>query len=151
MVKLHKIAGQIIGFFEAFDGSRPAIDTDRILIVRGRSSKNIPINEIEGELEKIKDILQGIEVNVVSEEAAKLINRMDEQIRASVSVQGDTDSNGIMRMTKSLEEMNVFVKFKLMNLVHTGVFVVLWKDKSDIGPLYIEVVVSDDEKEGKNF
>lgn len=39
MVKLHKIAGQVMGFFEAFDGSRAALDTDRILIVRGRSSK----------------------------------------------------------------------------------------------------------------
>jgi len=147
MVKLHKIAGQIIGFFEAFDGSRAALDTERILIVRGRSSQNILISEMEGKLEELKDILQGNEVNVVSEEAGKIINRMDEQIRSSVSIQGDTDSNGIMRMAKSLEEMNLFVKFKLMNLAHTAVFVVIWKDKADVGPVFIETVVSDDEKE----
>ena len=146
MVKLHKIAGQIMGFFEAFDGSRAALDTERILIVRGKSSQNIPISEMEDKLEELKDILQGKDVNVVSEEAGKLINRMDEQIRSTVSVQGDTDSNGIMRMTKSLEEMNLFVKFKLMNLAHTGVFVVIWKDKADVGPIFIETVVSDDEK-----
>ena len=147
MVKLHKIAGQVMGFFEAFDGSRAALDTQRILIVRGRSSKNISINEMEEKLGELKDILQGNEVDVVSDEAAKLINRMDEQIRSTVSVPGDTDSNGIMRMTKSLEAMNVFVKFKLMNLAHTGVFVVIWKDKADVGPVFIETVVSDDEKE----
>jgi len=147
MVKLHKIAGQVMGFFEAFDGSRAALDTERILIVRGRSSKNISINEMEEKLGELKDILQGNEVDVVSDEAAKLINRMDEQIRSTVSVPGDTDSNGIMRMTKSLEAMNVFVKFKLMNLAHTGVFVVIWKDKADVGPVFIETVVSDDEKE----
>jgi hypothetical protein len=148
MVKLHKIAGQIIGFFEAFDGSRAALDTERILIVRGRSSKNIPIDEMEEKLEELINLLQGNEVDVVSEEAAKLINRMDEQIRSNVSVQGDTDSNGIMRMTKSLEAMNVCVKFKLMNLAHTGVFVVIWKDKADVGPVFVETVVSDDEQEG---
>ncbi|MBF4468432.1 MAG: DUF2120 domain-containing protein [Methanobrevibacter arboriphilus] len=147
MVKLHKIAGQVMGFFEAFDGSRAALDTDRILIVRGRSSKNISIDDMESKLDELRDHLQGIDVDVVSEEAAKLINRMDEQIRASVSVQGDTDSNGIMRMTKSLEAMNLFVKFRLMNLNHSGVFVVTWKDKANVGPLFVEVVVSDDEKE----
>lgn len=147
MVKLHKIAGQVIGFFEAFDGSRAALDTERILIVRGRSSKNIAIDELEDKLEELKDILQGNEVDVVSDKAGKLINRMDEQIRSTVSVPGDTDSNGILRMTKSLEAMNVFVKFKLMNLTHTGVFVVVWKDKADVGPVFVEVVVSDDEKE----
>lgn len=147
MVKLHKIAGQVIGFFEAFDGSRAALDTERILIVRGRSSKNISINELEDKLEELKDLLQGTEINVVSDQAGKLINRMDEQIRSTVSVPGDTDSNGILRMTKSLEAMNVFVKFKLMNLAHTGVFVVAWKDKADVGPVFVEVVVSDDEQE----
>ncbi len=147
MVKLHKIAGQVMGFFEAFDGSRAALDTDRILIVRGRSPKNISIDEIESKLDELKDILQGNEIDVVSEEAGKLINRMDEQIRANVSVQGDTDSNGILRMTKSLEAMNLFVKFKLMNLTHSGVFIVAWKDKADVGPLFVEVVVSDDEKD----
>jgi len=144
---LHKIAGQVMGFFEAFDGSRAALDTERILIVRGRSSKNIPIDEMEEKLEEVKDLIQGNEMDVVSDEAGKLINRMDEQIRSTVSVQGDTDSNGIMRMTKSLEAMNVFVKFKLINLAHTGVFVVIWKDKADVGPVFIETVVSDDEKE----
>jgi len=144
---LHKIAGQVMGFFEAFDGSRAALDTGNILIVRGRSSKNIPISEMEEKLEEVKGLIQGKEINVVSDEAAKLINRMDEQIRSTISVQGETDSNGIMRMTKSLEAMNVFVKFKLMNLAHTGVFVVIWKDKADVGPVFIEIVVSDDEKE----
>lgn len=148
MVKLHKIAGQVIGFFEAFDGSRAALDTEKILIVRGRSSKNIPIDELDEKLEEIKDLLQGNEIDVVSEEAAKLINRMDEQIRANVSVQGDTDSNGIMRMKKSLEAMNVCVKFKLMNLAHAAAFVVIWKNKADVGPVFLETVVSDDEQEG---
>ncbi|RBQ22316.1 hypothetical protein ALNOE001_20520 [Candidatus Methanobinarius endosymbioticus] len=147
MVKLHKIAGKVISFFEAFDGSRAALDTERILIVRGKSSKNIPLDEMEEQLEKIKDLIEGKEVGVVSDEAGKLINRMDEQIRSNVSVQGDTDVNGIMRMTKSLEAMNVCVKFKLMNLAHTAAFVVIWKDKSDFGPLFVETVVSADEQE----
>ena len=140
-----------MSFFEAFEGSRPALDTERILIVRGISSVDIPIAEIEGKLEELKKLLQGTEINVVSDEAGKLINRMDEQIRATVSIKTDTDSNGIMRMTKDLESQNVFVKFKLMILVHTGIFVVIYKDKTDMGPVFIEVVVSDDEQEGRSL
>lgn len=36
---------------------------------------------MESKLDELREHLQGIDVDVVSEEAAKLINRMDEQIR----------------------------------------------------------------------
>ena len=36
MKKTYEIAGQVMRFFDAFKGSRPAIDNDNILIVRGR-------------------------------------------------------------------------------------------------------------------
>ncbi|KZX17684.1 hypothetical protein MBCUT_01620 [Methanobrevibacter cuticularis] len=147
MVKLHKIAGKVIEHLEAFKGSRAAMDSEMILIVRGTSSQKIAISEMGKKLEEILEILEGTEVDSVSEEASKLINRMDEQIRSNITINGDTDSNGIMRMKKSLEELNLAVEFKLMNLAHAGVFVVIWKDKADVGPIFVEVVVSDDEKE----
>ena len=37
----HEIAGKIMGELGAFHGSRPAIDTPQILIVRGMSKKKI--------------------------------------------------------------------------------------------------------------
>ena len=44
MKKTYEIAGQVMGFFDAFKGSRPAINNERILIVRGRSRKVLPVD-----------------------------------------------------------------------------------------------------------
>ncbi|MDR1722064.1 MAG: DUF2120 domain-containing protein [Methanobrevibacter sp.] len=43
--------------------------------------------------------------------------------------------------------MNVAAETRLINLAHAGVFVAIWKDKADVGPIFVEAVVSDDEKE----
>ena len=37
MKKTYEIAGDVMGFFDSFKGSKPAIDNDNILIVRGKS------------------------------------------------------------------------------------------------------------------
>ena len=146
MVKLHKVAGKIMSFLEAFKGSRPALDSEFILIVRGMSSKDIAIADMKQELEDLIVSLDGKEVEPISDEAAAIINRMDEQIRSSVQVTGETDAGGIERMKKSLEALKVEVEYKLFTSTNTGIFVVMWKDKSDSGPIFIEIVVSDDEK-----
>ena len=145
MVKLHKIAGQVVKFLDAFEGSRPALDSEFILIVRARSKKNIKISEMESVLEELIKSMDGKEINEISKEAGKLINRMDEQIRSSVQVGGETDVGGVSRMKKSLEALNVAVEYKFFEVNHAGIFVVIWKDKTDLGPIFTEVVVSDDE------
>ena len=61
MKKTYEIAGEVMGFFDAFKGSRPAIDNERILIVRGRSRKVIPLNEFESKLTEIGEILGATE------------------------------------------------------------------------------------------
>ena len=57
MKKTYEIAGQVMGFFDSFKGSRPAIDNDKILIVRGRSRKVIPLSEFDAKLTEIGEIL----------------------------------------------------------------------------------------------
>lgn len=146
MVKLHKVAGKIMGFLEAFEGSRPAMDTEFILIVRGMTSKDIAITDLKQTLDDLIVFLDGKEVEPISDDAAAIINRMDEQIRSNIQVNGETDAGGIERMKKSLESLNVAVEYKLFTSSNTGIFVVMWKDKSDTGPIFIETVVSDDEK-----
>ena len=145
MVKLHKIAGNIMRFLDAFEGSRPALDSGFILIVRSMSSKDIAIADMKQTLDDLVVFLDGKEVAPISEEAAAIINRMDEQIRSNVPVNNETDAGGIERMKKSLEALNVAVEYKLFTSTHSGIFVFMWKDKSDSGPVFIEVVVSDDE------
>ncbi|MDR2624258.1 MAG: DUF2120 domain-containing protein [Methanobrevibacter sp.] len=145
MVKLHKIAGSVMEYLDAFKNSRPALNSKFILIVRGLSAKNIPISEMNDVLNGLVEHLDGKVLEDISDNAAKLINRMDEQIRSAVNVVGDTDSGGIMRMKKDLENLNVITEYRLINLQHAGVFIAMWKDKGDFGPVFVEVVVSDDE------
>ena len=67
MKKTYEIAGQVMGFFDAFKGSRPAIDNDKILIVRGRSRKVIPLDDFDSKLTEIGEILGGTELESDSE------------------------------------------------------------------------------------
>ena len=53
MKKRYEIAGQVMGFFESFKGSRPAIDNNRILIVRGRTRKTIPLDKFDSKLSEV--------------------------------------------------------------------------------------------------
>jgi hypothetical protein len=145
MVMLHKFAGNIMGYLDAFKKSKPALDSQFILIVRGLSSKDIAIDKMSEVLDGLVKHLDGKALNDISDDAAKLINRMDEQIRSSVNIAGDTDYGGIIRMKKGLENINVATEYKLIELQHAGVFVAMWKNKENQGPVFVEVVVSDDE------
>lgn len=146
MVKLHKIAGKIMNFLNAFEGSRPALDSEFILIVRGHSSEEISIKDMGKKLDDLIIHLDGNELDPLSDDAGTIINRMDEQIRSSVQITGETDVGGIERMKKSLDALNVAVEYRLFTSTNAGIFVFMWKDKTDAGPIFIEIVISDDEK-----
>ena len=53
----HEIAGKIMSELEAFHGSRPAIDTPQILIVRGMSKKKLDPEELSI---KITELMKGV-------------------------------------------------------------------------------------------
>jgi len=73
MKKTYEIAGQVMGFFDAFKGSRPAIDNDNILIVRGRSRTVIPLDDFESKLLEIGEILGGTELDPNSEKIEEIL------------------------------------------------------------------------------
>ena len=76
MKKTYEIAGQVMGFFESFKGSRPAIDNERILIVRGRSRKVLPLDEFDSKLSEIGEIIGGKELDENSEKISKILEIM---------------------------------------------------------------------------
>ncbi|MCG2828141.1 DUF2120 domain-containing protein [Methanothermobacter sp. K4] len=142
-MKLHRIAGEIMGYFEAFEGSRPALDSKEILIVRGMSRKRMNIEDMGRELDGLIEKLGAEELELISEEGTALIGVMDEQIRSCVEVGTETDLGGIHRLKEALEEMNFSVDYRLCITEDTGLFVVLYRDRSGVGPCFVEVVVSD--------
>lgn len=142
MIILRKVASTIMGELEAFEGSRPALDASNILIVRGMSRKKIAAHDMAKVLSKLLKKLGAKEVDVFSDEATDVIGIMDERIRNNVEIQGETDVYGIYRLKESLEALNCDVEYSLGIMGNAGIFVVMWADKSGIGPRFVELVVS---------
>lgn len=142
MMQIHKIAGKIMGSLEAFHGSKPAIDTDNILIVRGMSRKKFDADKMDVVLSDILKTMGATEIDTFSEDGGNIIGIMDERIRANVPIQSETDISGIYLMKDSLEAMGCDVEYILGILDNLGIFIVSWMDKSGIGPRFVEVVIA---------
>ena len=145
MKKTYEIAGEVMGFFDSFKGSRPAIDNDKILIVRGRSRKTIPISEFDAKLTEIGEILGGVEVDATSAEVEKIVKAGDRHIQETELTTNAVDSNGFMRVKSDLESMGLVVEYKVFELPSFDVVIAIWEDRNEIPPLYVEVTVSERE------
>jgi len=143
MKKTYEIAGEVMGFFESFKGSRPAIDNERILIVRGRTRKVIPIDEFDSKLTEIGQILGATEIDATSEKISEILEDGDKNIQRSEVTTSDLDNKGFIRMTEELESMGLVVEYKIFELPKFDVIIAIWEDKNEIPPLYVEVTVSE--------
>lgn len=146
MKKSYEIAGAVMGFFDAFKGSRPAIDNDKILIVRGRSRKVLPLDEFSSKLDEIGAELGGTEIESSSEKIEDILKSGDKHINQTELVTGAVDSKGFIRMKSELESMGLVVEYKVFELPSHDVIIAIWEDKAEIPPLYVEVTVSDREE-----
>lgn len=142
MKKTYEIAGQVMGFFDAFKGSRPAIDHDEILIVRGKSRKIIPINEFSLKLSKIGEQLGGSEIEASSEKITEILKSGDKHIQKNDLNSTNIDNRGFIRMQKELESLGLVVEYKVFELPNFDVVIAIWEDKNELPPLYVEVTVS---------
>jgi hypothetical protein len=145
MKKTYEIAGQVMGFFDSFKGSRPAIDNERILIVRGRSRKVIPLDEFESKLTEIGEILGGTELDADSEKVSEILEVGDKNIKKSEVNTADLDNKGLLRMKEEFESMGLVVEYKVFELPKFDVIIAIWEDKNELPPLYVEVTVSERE------
>lgn len=132
-----------MGFFNSFKGSRPAIDNERILIVRGRSRKVLPLDEFESKLLEIGEILGGKELDATSEKISKILEIGDKNIKRSEVSTNSVDSKGFIRMKEELESMGLVVAYKVFEVPKFDVIIAIWEDKNEIPPLYVEVTVSE--------
>ena len=146
MRKTYEIAGEVMGFFDSFKGSRPAINNDRILIVRGRSRTVIPISEFDSKLSEIGEILGGTELDENSAKIEDILKSGDKHIQKTELTTNPIDSKGFIRMKEELESMGLVVAYKVFELPSFDVVIAIWEDKNEIPPLYVEVTVS--EREG---
>ena len=145
MKKTYEIAGQVMGFFDAFKGSRPAIDNERILIVRGRSRKVLPLDEFDSKLNEIGEIIGGTELDSNSEKISDILKVGDKNIKRSEVGTTDVDDKGFLRMKEEFESMGLVVEYKVFELPKFDIIIAIWEDKNEIPPLYVEVTVSERE------
>jgi len=143
MKKTYEIAGQVMGFFDAFKGSRPAIDNDNILIVRGRSRTVIPLDDFESKLLEIGEILGGTELDPNSEKIEEILKEGDKNIQKTELTTNPIDAGGFIRVKEDLESMGLVVEYKIFELPNFEVIIAIWEDKNEIPPLYVEVTVSE--------
>ncbi|WP_405274035.1 DUF2120 family protein [Methanobrevibacter sp.] len=144
MKKTYEIAGQVMGFFDAFKGSRPAIDNDKILIVRGRSRKVIPLDDFDAKLTEIGEILGGTELESDSDKLEDILKAGDKNIQESEITTNSVDTKGFLKVKEDLESMGLVVEYKVFKLPSFDVIIAIWEDKNEIPPLYVEVTVSED-------
>ena len=145
MKKTYEIAGQVMGFFDSFKGSRPAINNDKILIVRGKSRKVIPLDEFDSKLAEVGELLGGTELDATSEEIAEILKSGDKHIKESGLYTDSVDEHGFIRMKEELESMGLVVGYKIFELPGFDVVIAIWEDKNEIPPLFVEVTVSEHE------
>lgn len=143
MKKTYEIAGQVMGFFDAFKGSRPAIDNDKILIVRGRSRTVIPLDDFDAKLSEIGEILGGTELSAESDKLDEILKAGDKNIQESEITTNAIDTHGFMRVKEDLESMGLVVEYKVFELPSFDVIIAIWEDKNELPPLYVEVTVSE--------
>jgi hypothetical protein len=146
MQKKYEIAGSVMGFFDSFKGSRPAIDNDKILIVRSRSRKIIPLDEMEAKVLEIGKELGGTEVPANSDKIEEILKSGDKHIKESELTTVSVDNRGFSRVKEELESMGLVVVYKVFELPSFDVIIAIWEDKNEIPPLYVEVTVSEKEE-----
>ena len=146
MKKTYEIAGQVMGFFDSFKGSHPAIDNDKILIVRSRSRKVIPLDEMEAKVLEVGKELDGKEVPANSNKIEEILKLGDKHIKESELTTVTIDNKGFSRVKEELESMGLVVVYKVFELPSFDVIIAIWEDKNEIPPLYVEVTVSEKEE-----
>ena len=145
MQKKYEIAGSVMGFFDSFKGSAPAIDNDKILIVRSRTRKIIPIDELEDKVLEIGEELGGVEVPATSSKIEDILKSGDKHIQETELSTGNVDGKGFIRVKEELESMGLVVAYKVFELPSFDVIIAIWEDKNELPPLYVEVTVSEKE------
>ena len=132
-----------MGFFDAFKGSRPAIDNSKILIVRGRSRKALPVDEMEKKVSEIGEELGGTEIPANSEKIEEILKLGDQHIKESELSTVTVDNRGFSRVKDELESMGLIVVYKVFEVPSFDVIIAIWEDKNGIPPLYVEVTVTE--------
>lgn len=88
------------------------------------------------------ELFEGEEIPLDSVKAQEFLVQADKQYRSEVNIDTGTDTNGLNRMKKDYESLGAAVEMKLFKIPGVEILITTWKDKNDLGPMYVEAVLS---------
>lgn len=142
MIDLKALAADIMGYYQSFRGSKAAFNTDSLLIVRGKSTLRDSYTTMPEKLNGVMELFEGEEIPLDSVKAQEFLVQADKQYRSEVNIDTGTDTNGLNRMKKDYESLGAAVEMKLFKIPGVEILITTWKDKNDLGPMYVEAVLS---------
>ena len=77
MIDLKALAGDIMGYYQSFRGSKAAFNTDSLLIVRGKSTLRDSYTTMPEKLNGVMELFEGEEIPLDSVKAQEFLVQAD--------------------------------------------------------------------------
>lgn len=137
-----EIARQIMVKMDAFKGSKPVLHNPDAMLIRGKSASKLKKDEMAPKLLELFDELNIKKIEINSERANKLTDKVDESLRRITEVYDESHGlAGIEKLKHTFEITGFDAEYIIGQLDDAAVYVVIWADKSGFGPMFVETMV----------
>ncbi|MDO5852168.1 MAG: DUF2120 family protein [Methanobacteriaceae archaeon] len=141
-MELIEISKRIITSLDAFEGSRPVVNSREVIIVRGRSKLKIKAKDIKPKLNEIFKDLNLKKESIESERVEKIVGQIDARLRMTNDIIDTPNVLGIEKLKNSFEVTGSAVEYLIGTKDNIVVFLVMGMDKSGMGPKFVETMIS---------
>ena len=136
------ISREIMEYMQAFKGSKPVVHNPEAMLIRGTSELRLSKEEMPNKLLELFDELNIKKVEKDSERARNLIDQVDSTFRKTTEVYDESQGlSGIERLKHTFEITGFDAEYIIGQIENIAVFVVVWKDQSGFGPMFVEAMV----------
>lgn len=141
-MEVMEMSRQIMVRMEAFKGSKPVLHNPEAMLIRGKSAVKIKKENMASRLEELFEELEIKKVEINSEKARNLTDKVDESLRRVTEVYDESNGlAGIEKLKNTFEMTGFDAEYIIGQIEDTAVYVVIWADKSGFGPMFVETMV----------
>ena len=138
-----EVSRQIMEYLGVFKGSKPVLHNADAMIIKGKTHDKLKEEEIIPKLEELFEHLNIKRVYLSSQKAKSLTDRSDKKLRKVAEVYDESAGiSGLERMKQSFEMTGCVADYMIGQLDNDiVVYVMVWFDKSDYWPMFVESAV----------
>ncbi len=137
-----EISRQVMKHLDAFEGCKPVVHNNEAMLIRGKTQTKFKPEEIMPKLEEVYDQLNIKKVGVNSQKARTITDQVDATFRRTTEVYDESNGlAGIERIKHSFEISGFIAEYIIGQVEDIGVYVVMYMDKSGVGPIFVETMV----------